>query len=321
LGSKYGLKEVWLPVGAKEGEPRCNIFMSDDALTNTQKLLLLVQGSGAVRPGQWARALCINDTLDMGTIFPYLERAKNAGYGVIVFNPNENSVVIDTDNKDHLMKKAFLTAKKPPGMLNIGSGSKPPRRAPIPGNDSPPGHTIYVWDQFVTKAKAEKIAIVAHSAGGHCTMCLLRERTDEVLPRLKVIAFTDSVHSLALREKKVVKKFLKENAINWVKSDRPLDSKITDYDRSGGCKEVSAGHPKHEWTSGCSVESVFKFLAFKVDGQSNNKGEILNLKSDSGSSEKEEMMEGDNIRIHSGSGDTEEKKDPISKDSNDRMET
>jgi hypothetical protein len=39
---------------------RVPIFVSPDIATKST-VLLLVQGSGAVRPGIWARALCIND--------------------------------------------------------------------------------------------------------------------------------------------------------------------------------------------------------------------------------------------------------------------
>lgn len=92
LSSEYGLKEVLLPIQEHRDEyeyegPSSNIFVSEDWQTS-DKLLLLIQGSGAVRymsvlvflphfsAGQWARALCINDSLDIGTIFPYLTRAK-----------------------------------------------------------------------------------------------------------------------------------------------------------------------------------------------------------------------------------------------------
>jgi len=80
--------------------PWNNIFVSADYLT-CDKLMLLVQGSGAVRcvvaffllisvfspyvfflrAGQWARALCINENLSLGTILPYLTRCKELGYG------------------------------------------------------------------------------------------------------------------------------------------------------------------------------------------------------------------------------------------------
>jgi len=38
-----------------------------------KNLVLLCQGSGAVRAGMWARALCMNDSLKTGAIFEYLK--------------------------------------------------------------------------------------------------------------------------------------------------------------------------------------------------------------------------------------------------------
>jgi len=42
------MEEVWLPIGAGPDDPRCNIFLSPSALEK-EKLILLIQGSGAVR--------------------------------------------------------------------------------------------------------------------------------------------------------------------------------------------------------------------------------------------------------------------------------
>jgi len=94
-------------------------------------------------------------------------------------------------------------------------------------------------------------------------MDLLRQREEEILPRLRGIAFTDSVHWVSPRDPAAVRKFVIAHAVNWVKSDEPLDTLVTKAS-SQGCKEVSAGHPKHEYTSGTSVESVFAFLNGKV---------------------------------------------------------
>ncbi len=35
-------------------------------------LLILLCGAGAVAAGQWARRLCINESLTTGTVFPYV---------------------------------------------------------------------------------------------------------------------------------------------------------------------------------------------------------------------------------------------------------
>ncbi|XP_073200584.1 cotranscriptional regulator ARB2A isoform X8 [Lepidochelys kempii] len=95
LEKECHLKKVTLPVDATESEPKSFIFMSEDALTNPDKLMVLIHGSGVVRAGQWARRLIINEDLDSGTQIPYIKRAIEEGYGVIVLNPNENYIEVE----------------------------------------------------------------------------------------------------------------------------------------------------------------------------------------------------------------------------------
>ncbi|XP_060577201.1 cotranscriptional regulator FAM172A homolog [Ruditapes philippinarum] len=51
----YKLQRAYLPANAEEGEPRSFVFISGDLYTNTEKMMILVHGSGVVRAGQWAR--------------------------------------------------------------------------------------------------------------------------------------------------------------------------------------------------------------------------------------------------------------------------
>lgn len=71
-----------MQVDATESEPKSFIFMSEDALTNPDKLLVLIHGSGVVRAGQWARRLIINEDLDSGTQIPYIKRAVEVSESV-----------------------------------------------------------------------------------------------------------------------------------------------------------------------------------------------------------------------------------------------
>jgi len=91
---------------------------------------------------------------------------------------------------------------------------------------------------------------------------LLRYRGEEVLKRLRTIAFTDSVHSVHKKDSSEIRNFLMKNCINWVTSRKPLDTKIEISDVSG-CLNVSAGHEVHENTSSSAQKSVFKFLEKK----------------------------------------------------------
>ncbi|XP_064653329.1 cotranscriptional regulator ARB2A-like isoform X2 [Lineus longissimus] len=232
LEKETKLKRVHVPIDAGKDNPRSFFFMSEDAMENPDKLMILIHGSGVVRAGQWARRLIINDNLDMGTQIPFIKKAKEEGYGVIVLNTNENEVI--------KKKKKLL----------------------IEGNSTPELHTLYVWDNFIRKAKANSIAIVAHSYGGVVTVNLASHR-EESLDRVFAVAFTDSVHSFQLQETpNHVIKFFKENAQNWISSDKPLDTPSACRSKVD-CPCVSAGHMKHEMTSCNSMDSIFKFLAGK----------------------------------------------------------
>lgn len=68
-----------LQVDATDNEPTSFIYLSPDALSNPSKLLVLIQGNGVVRAGQWARRLIINQDLKSGTQIPFITRAMEVG--------------------------------------------------------------------------------------------------------------------------------------------------------------------------------------------------------------------------------------------------
>ena len=78
-----GKAPIWI---TKHFKPEFN------KLDNENKTaLVLIQGSGAVRPGIWARSVCINDCLEYGTMIKQTEWAREKGYGVLIMNPNHES--------------------------------------------------------------------------------------------------------------------------------------------------------------------------------------------------------------------------------------
>ncbi|ELU03974.1 hypothetical protein CAPTEDRAFT_148827 [Capitella teleta] len=240
LETETKLKRIYLPEDAAEDEPRSFVFASEDALTNPDRLMLLIHGSGVVRAGQWARRLIMNNSLDNGTQLPYIKRAVKEGYGVIVTNTNFN---------------------------------QDPQGRPIPLNSTPDSHGQCVWDSLVQSAAAKEIAIVAHSYGGVVVTNLALKRTEEFLSRVKAVAFTDSVHSLSMQGgTEAVQEFYSKDARNWVSSDEPLDTPIEHRWGQNDAPLVSAGHQKHEWTSYSAMDSVFEF--FKTKMTQNEKEEL-----------------------------------------------
>lgn len=209
------------------------IFVSDDVFTNSDKLLVLVHGSGVVKAGQWARRLIINDNLDTGTQLPFIEMAKKKGYAVIVTNTNDNYRVIEKKKKM------------------------------IQGSENPVNHLLSVWNQVIDKSPAKHIAFVAHSYGGVCILELASQVEKKFQDRVFALAMTDSVHSLVHHNTIAagLQQFLCQIGRNWVSSGLPLDTPIgrppNDIDR------VSAGHTQHEMTSYCSMSSIFQFMEEK----------------------------------------------------------
>jgi hypothetical protein len=267
-GSNKNIAEVKL---SEEQLSHVPIYISSDFFTNTKGLLILIQGSGAVRPPQWARSLCINEDLSLGTQFPYIERAFQLGWSVIILNPNQNTYQAaaaqrskaEVKAKEEDAKQYYLNPDK-----STGGGEKTVSLLKVPGNENNRAHGLYVFDNIISPySPAQNYALVAHSAGGDTTMNLLRNREKDLLPKLRCVAFTDAVHSVLPSESKAIKQFLQANGIHFVASNKPLNTEIKKRSSLLGpaaTAEFSAGHDKHEYTSQCSIQPLFTFLQSKM---------------------------------------------------------
>uniref|UniRef100_A0A8C9GK75 Arb2 domain-containing protein n=1 Tax=Piliocolobus tephrosceles TaxID=591936 RepID=A0A8C9GK75_9PRIM len=264
-------------VDATESEPKSFIFMSEDALTNPQKLMVLIHGSGVVRAGQWARRLIINEDLDSGTQIPFIKRAVAEGYGVIVLNPNENYIEVEkpkihvqssSDSSDEPAEKRERkdkVSKETKKRRDFYEKYRNPQREKemmqlyIRENGSPEEHAIYVWDHFIAQAAAENVFFVAHSYGGLAFVELMIQREADVKNKVTAVALTDSVHNVWHQEAgKTIREWMRENCCNWVSSSEPLDTSVESM--LPDCPRVSAGTDRHELTSWKSFPSIFKFF-------------------------------------------------------------
>ncbi|XP_033750693.1 LOW QUALITY PROTEIN: cotranscriptional regulator FAM172A-like [Pecten maximus] len=243
------LQRISLPKDAKENEPQTFFFMSNDIMT-ARRLMILIHGSGAVRAGQWARKLIINDCLDSGTQLPFIRWAQEHGFSVIVANPN----------------------------LNRANGE----RTLIRGNSSPEEHMETLWTEYVAKSQAKDIAIVAHSYGGVSTMELAENHLEDFNKRVKAVALTDSVHKFAhQKSSEQLINFYQQRARNWASagSQDPLDSPLDS--RMDFCPTVSAGTDRHDYTSYSSMTSIFKFIEEQFSGSKKKTDSVNKSKSSS----------------------------------------
>jgi len=233
---KYNLTEKWLPAKTSRDKyhtGQFNIFYSKDWTKNKQKALILIQGTGAVRAPQWSRKCCINESLSMGSMFPFVEFAQQHNFSLLIMNPNYK---VD-----------------------------PKTRLKIPESATMEKHCKYVYSKYVTNGAqmatpAQDIYIVAHSAGGRCTSQLLKAHFLEFKDKVNRIAFTDACQAtipLALKHRN----FYSRRARHWVASSEPLGERLEEEDEfSAGCMTYSAGHIAHEYTTGCATQEVLEYL-------------------------------------------------------------
>ena len=259
LVSDVGLEEL---VAKKEGaDVGVNVFCTPGLQSHEGPLLILVAGSApGGHAGMWARSLCINNSLEYGSMLPYISRAKELGWAVLVTNPNVQQAGDDT----------------------------------IPGSESPHQHLETVWHQFAAHSKATHVLVVAHSYGGCGTVHLLKT-CKAAQGRLSAIAFTDagafgtgSLLQETVPEDEADKRYkdlqawravspaafelagqdvrevLQAKARNFMASAEPLGTPLSPD--TEGCICVSAGHTDHVWTSGMSIDIVFDFLKEGVTG-------------------------------------------------------
>ncbi|XP_010895908.2 cotranscriptional regulator FAM172A homolog [Esox lucius] len=274
LETKCNMTKEIVPVDASEEEPKSFIYLSADAMSNPSKLLVLIHGDGVVRAGQWARRLIINQDLDSGSQIPFITRAKEEGYGVMVLNPNQNHLeqakpiplpspeASDEpaqkrerkDDRESKKKRDFYEKYRNPqkeGETEL---------IPIRENSSSEEHVQYVWDHFVSKAAARNVFIIAHSYGGLSFVNLMKHREAEVKSRVCAVAMTDSVHNIWHQEvNKSVQEWLHQHCRNWVSSPEPLDTPVEPM--LTDCPRVSAGTERHELTSWRSFNSIFQFFS------------------------------------------------------------
>ncbi|XP_047503068.1 cotranscriptional regulator FAM172A homolog [Penaeus chinensis] len=220
-----GMHRAPVPLNSQPGDPQTFVFLSKDFMTNDDKVLVLIQGSGAVRAGQWSRKLTVNEGIEAGTQIPYMQIAQRDGYAVLVMNPNDNSRIVG--NQKQVIKRS----------------------------ENAVAHASCVWESYLRESRARHIAIVGHSYGGEVAKCLFDKYKDDFKERVIGVALTSSTHKIADR---TGYNDLIQISRHWQVSDQPLDTELQTEDNE--IQRVSAGTNTHERTSQACMESVFSFF-------------------------------------------------------------
>lgn len=247
-------KFVSIPIPGEDANPSTSILASSDWQTASKLLLIINNASGSLM-GIFSRSLCLEKGLSKGSMLPYIERAMNAGYGVLILRPNANSIIEEV-----------------PG--------EKPRKIIIPGSESPEIHALCVWENVVIKSEnVNHIALLGYGNGASlCKELLLRQmvrskQDESEINHIKAFITIEASHIVEEDDATDLKDFLSSYAVNLECNNAPRGYRLSYRREKLGCLSLSLGLPEgqSEVTNvaasvSMSVEPVFKYLAIAVEG-------------------------------------------------------
>ncbi|OBZ87317.1 hypothetical protein A0J61_04645 [Choanephora cucurbitarum] len=237
----YDYQKVYLPVGASEQEVHSYFYMTPNALTTTDKLLVMIPNN-ATRIGQWSKRVICDQNIFTGSMMQVTELVKEKGYEAIILNTNGN-----------FWHEGRAQNTFPAHASKI---------IEIPGSETPEKHCEYVFEHFIKNAKAEKIAVMATGWGGHCFALTLNHEFDFIRQKVKVIAMTDSAHGSDLIEGSDKRTFMFENCINWIVNAKPKGEIV--QDPRFGCTCISSALEINDFTLTEMLNDIMKFIFVKM---------------------------------------------------------
>ncbi|KAL1936363.1 hypothetical protein VTP01DRAFT_497 [Rhizomucor pusillus] len=217
------------------------IFMTPNALTTTDKLLILIPGNNT-RIGQWTRRAMCDENVFTGSMIEVSKMAKERGYEIMILNPNG---IYWFDNKAHEM----------PPLTSMDF-------LMVPENESPEEHCQYVFRHFISKAKATKIAFMTLGWGGQCFAELMNQNFEFIKSRVLAVAMADSVHSRELIKGDDMRAWMQNHIVNWVVSKQPRGEIVSD--NRFGCECLSAETELSDFTLPYCVNEMMRFIGLKM---------------------------------------------------------
>lgn len=181
--------------------PRC-IFHTSENYRVAEKLLVFVCSSRGLSCGIWSRSLLLQEGVHVGSMIPYFRKAREAGYGILVMNPNMNTQT----------------------MLGADGAE---RKLPIQGSSTQEEHCDHVWQHFIFPSAAHKIHFIAYGYGGILVTSLLEKYRYELKNRLGNVAFIESSHKVDHASwSDAFRRFFSQHSICWKRSSEPLNAEI-----------------------------------------------------------------------------------------------
>ncbi|CAO3656060.1 unnamed protein product [Mucor fragilis] len=255
----YNFQKVIVPIGADPAKDiHSYIYMTPNALTTTDKLIVMIPGNNT-RIGQWSKRVMCDNSIQSGSMMQTSDMVLEKGYEIILLNSNANF---------WYNGRANLTAQTHTGVA-----------VTVPGSETPEEHCQYVFHNFIRNAKADKVAVLANSWGGYSFALTLNTEFDYIKEHIKAVAMTDSVHIRDMIKGDKQRTFMFENCYNWSASTDKKGSLVPDVRL--GCPNISSGEEIADYTLTTMLKYIMNFIFVKM-------GDI-----EWGSDDENDDMEGD----------------------------
>ncbi|KAG0785722.1 hypothetical protein G6F57_009165 [Rhizopus arrhizus] len=238
----YNFQVKTIPTDADPSkDPHSFIYMTPNALTTTDKLIVFIPGNHT-RIGQWSRRVLCDENIYTGSMMDTTRRFQEKGYEVIILNPNGNY---------WYNNRAWDCPE--PHSIHVTM---------VPGSEDPEKHCQYVFNHFIKNLKAEKIAVLALGWGGHAFTQAFDENFDALQGRIKCAAMSNSVHSSDMLKNEGTRRWLFDNCINWVVSAKAKGEIITDP--RFGCTCISSNLEISDFTLTECIDDIMDFIFVKM---------------------------------------------------------
>ncbi|CAK4081060.1 unnamed protein product [Aphanomyces euteiches] len=217
------------------GAPAMCQFFASKNFNAAKKLLVFVCSSRGATSGIWSRSLLLRSGVNVGSMLPYFQKAIDKGYGVVVLNPNANTV-LQPDNT----------------------------KMPIPGSSTPEEHVHHVWENYIYPSAAHQIHFLAYGYGGVLvTNLLFNPRIMANLqPRLGNLGFLECQASDKCPPE--LQPFLGPRWVRWEPSDEVGFGKEIPQTTANHLGLIMSAGPKapthHSSVTQTVLDSVFRFF-------------------------------------------------------------
>jgi len=166
---------VELPIPDEDAKAATSILVSPD-WQSSKKLLIIIQNASGSLMGIFSRSLCLDQGLSKGSMLVYIQRARDAGYAVMILRPNTNTVMTE---------------------------DTPPQKLYIQGAETPEAHAMFVWENIIPRADGIP-HIVLFGYGNGASLCkdlflrqMVRSKQDEAdQNRIKGFVTIEASHIL-----------------------------------------------------------------------------------------------------------------------------